>query len=372
MIGLEPIIGLDGSILSGWFYGLVFVSLIISVLTYRVIGVLPALGFFYFSLSALRVFAYADSRYVPEALYYIPLCYSSLLAYAALLSMTGAAFCLRTLHIKECLPVGMMWLGVINSLVVLWGYKTGEGLLWQGIGYSGFLNYSGMNGTLIAYSIPFFLCTKQSSLVGLAQWAFSLIGLCLCGTAIILSKSSIPYGVVSVTLLAIGIHRFSFKKISVIMAAAIPLIVGALVDFHGLRGLLDSGYRFTAYRTFMKMWWIHDSHLWGSGFGTFLVLGKIIQNKTGFMNGFIWNFMHSDILQILFETGFVGLILFTALVTQVGKRLYKQAEPQFFALFCGIISSALFDFPFRHFIIVFISLAVAIVAYSREKCQKIS
>lgn len=71
---------------------------------------------------------------------------------------------------------------------------------------------------------------------------------------------------------------------------------------------MDNG-RIKLWRDMMSWWWERCNHLFGAGLGTFELFGPSVQRTKHTLDQkyFIW--MHSDWLQIVFEIGFIGLIV---------------------------------------------------------------
>lgn len=103
--------------------------------------------------------------------------------------------------------------------------------------------------------------------------------------------------------------------------------------------LLDSNGRTFVWQLTMKYWFEHISHFFGSGTGTFFVYGPAIQIEHAMtlphkeemtLPGFTW--MHNDWLQILFEGGYVGLVL-SAIVYFMALYKLRKTPHLFTSLF---------------------------------------
>lgn len=385
-----------------WCIGLFLIALFLSVQIAVKFDFIPASTFLYFLTNAIYVFAYQHNRYIVD-----PTLKPYLSGAALYASLCITFFTMLFMNIPEgfldSIKKGMPWFGGINAGYVVLGFikdllHSGEmsivrkinyikdtqhigpsflqsavtgwlhlfqmplnlidapGRLPQGVGCSGLIDYAGMNGVLICLSLPFFN----------AKHKYGLLGLILCLFAIILSKSSVQYGIIAAIAFGYIIH--TNRKVNKTLAvASIPFLVGLIIERNKL---FDSAYRFDAYKIFMTSWWKNFPHWVGSGPGTFQVFAPLIQIKNNFMvdmrpgqNSFFWLWMHSDWLQVLFETGIIGLLLSLLLYSDVLYRLFKKKEPVLFSLACGIGASAIFDFPCRYFSMAFLTMYVIAAAY---------
>lgn len=360
-----------------WLLGLVLAVVLMGTVIYSKTDLLPALSFVYFLIQPIVLVFYSGNKYQLDELRSYLWLYSSV-SMVCLIAMCAFGLTMGFLDraiTENTVPV----LGVINSLYVIAGAFGGKltelcvkstnhlchltpyvinGRLPEGVGFSGFLNYAGMNGVLLCLSIPFLLKKNLKAITALL----------LVAIAIILSKSSIPYGVAAIVVGSYYLCKHQFAKKMLICLSLIPMFVGLLVE---KATLFDSSYRFQAYKTFMGVWWRNAGHWFGTGLGTFPIIERPIQINTGFMVGpqtvFYWPTLHSDWLQIVFETGFVGLALALLLYGESLWRLYKKQNAQVFSMLCGIGASAIFDFPLRYFVTAFLLSFSISSAYLGEK-----
>jgi O-antigen ligase len=76
----------------------------------------------------------------------------------------------------------------------------------------------------------------------------------------------------------------------------------------------------------MGSWAVKANHWIGTGAGTFRHLGPEIQIKYHLTEGKWWPWAHNDWLQILFETGYIGLLSSVWVLVEALKRLYKYSQ----------------------------------------------
>lgn len=340
----------DDYMMLQWFLGLLIVALAFSVWIYVKLGLLPGITAFYVIGSALWISFFVENRYMMD-LYRIDLIKDCLVSTACAI---GLSFYAARMRLLEDWVLGL-W-AIINSFYVVAGYVFNFGLLPHGVGYSGFLNYAGMNGVLLACLFPYVWNLSNEGWI----WTMFLLW------ALMFSASSICYGVLGAVLIGIALYR---KRFWLASCGLIPFIIGWCVD--GL-GFFSSGYRFQAYKTFMGAWIRYANHWTGTGVGTFRIIAEKIQNNTGFMfdgkTGFYWPWMHSDWLQVVFELGMIGFLLIAALYAQALWRLYnKKYSENEFAMACGLGASAIFDYPLRYFATALLCSYVVAKAYRSDK-----
>lgn len=161
-------------------------------------------------------------------------------------------------------------------------------------------------------------------------------------------------------LLSLGLIP-TYKSTSVLMAASLMLVcvmyhakdnlvLSNLILFIALIAaiplvpdLFQDGLRFTLYKLFFsgftwKEW------LMGKGPATFMAWGPVIQHKAriSIENGY-WIYMHSDILQHVFENG----LALTGLMFVSGINLLMRANVAQRLSLSAIIGASIFYYPFR-------------------------
>jgi len=234
---------------------------------------------------------------------------------------------------------GVYLLTLSNACLVIFN-AIFFGVTYGNHGYTGFVLNASMNGCLIALG--------AGSAVKERAWA----GLGIIILAVTLSLSSIPIGVLCVSLSAHLICMFRGKDILkwLVLVGAASLFCG-LISSGSL--LFDSAGRFEAYKIFMSEWWNRGMILFGTGLGTFQVMSPQMQAKHNFMmsmsgEGHYWPTMHSDWLQCLFELGVVGLVLYATLFCKTMRKLYEGEKHLAFSVLSGIAATAIFNYPFRY------------------------
>lgn len=326
---------------SGWFFGSVG-AVILTGICLCWSNRFLFISYLYFGLNALYIAAFRDNRFVKAGYSTQFLIYSNAAFFLALITL----FLFLQNKKRHLGPTVFKAFGVIcilNSILVILGHFFKFGYLPEGVGVSGLINYASLNGCLIATTIPFvFLLPKYF-------WPLIIASI----YAVVLSKSSVPYGVLALTLTGLFYKRIFTKKV-VYALIIFGLVIGVGLVFEGSR-LFDSAERFNAYRLFMKTWADLPNPMiyFGTGPGTFMVLGPEIQIKNKFMVNdrhiFLWTAMHCDYLQVLFETGIIGLGLFCLLGYRALKYHYENCVYKFSATL-GYLGMMLFNYPLRYYL----------------------
>lgn len=171
----------------------------------------------------------------------------------------------------------------------------------------GLLGNRSMGASFLAVTVFFFIRFRAAML------CFFIVGgmvLTIC-----ISKSSISF----IALIA-GL-MFFFSKWRGLLIALIPLAVaGPFIDpefFHKIT-------RYKMWIEFMKYWWKNINVLFGSGGGTFIFYGPLVQHIIDFKDNVIWIFAHSDLVEVVFEFGIIGAILALWVYFDCLIKSYKQ------------------------------------------------
>lgn len=377
-----------------WQWTLGLASLLIPIVMYlqKKLSYLCALTFSFFIINAIY---FGTHRQIDRAIA-IPALFQVVIVFMFLLAfLEGGDF------LKWCRLV-LPYYGPINAFYMI---VFGPHRLPQGVGWSNFLDYAGMGGVLLAFSLsgllelchapgavcwrfkrkwrpewfffkclnPFFeFCIPYLRFFRIGLFILTVVGIGFC-------KSSIPYGVAAFGVAGFYVHRFR-KLLPALGIGTIALGLGWLIE----KGdFLKDGFRFPAYKLFMGYWWHHMNWVTGVGPGSFQTQGPLIQIEKNFMVdmtgknfSFFWLWLHSDWMQIAFELGLVGIILFALIYLQCTWKVYSRFRPKdsaLFGLLCAIGAAGIFDYPMRYFITALI-IAYAVVASYHDNlpCEKSS
>lgn len=306
---------------------LVTCSLALSYLVFKKTNILFSAAYFYFSIIAIAKISAA--QYFWPGLDLSDVVGLESIVAESYLYLTSFVILFCIIDIKNLERVFLIF-GLIDSLIILGKWVMGYGPYFL-------LNNPAIDAAYISALIPF-------SIKFGAPWIFIL--------ACLVTKSS-----TSIMGLGVGIgsywlakNKFSVK--SLIISLGIAFLCALLGLFMQGNVLLDSSGRYTIWEWAMKYWSIHSNYWIGMGSGTFQMFGPSIQidhylslgvKEDMLIAGFIW--LHNDWLQVLFETGIIGLLFVGAIfICAVFNLRRKPAE---FASLLAFGAIAILQMPLR-------------------------
>lgn len=198
---------------------------------------------------------------------------------------------------KDKVLTGFFLAGVANSTLMIVQVLTDSP--WRTL--YGFFGNTSMSGCFSAICLGLPLA-KRIPLV--LRWLFG--GLLIWN--VYLSQSSMAYLTALVILMMTVFCRSGWIwKLSTLAIGLCGYLFGSIFDYQFHRFMhLD---RIAAWEMFMGFWRTNVNMVWGSGTGSFFQWGVIVQRIENFQPKFLWLWMHSDWLQLIFENGIVGMIL---------------------------------------------------------------
>jgi hypothetical protein len=246
-----------------------------------------------------------------------------------------------------------------NSLFVLYEVITGERAFDRG----GLLGNASMNGCSIAFTLPFLLWRGDKEWFPILQPFHKFLPRALLYSlpflALIATESNMAIATGAVVVSAYVWSRYRVKYVSI---AGLGLTVSLLVYLHHNHTIqaLTSG-RWRIWKGVMGYWWDRGEIWFGSGTGTAQALIPYIQGKLNIDTaGHLYLWLHSDVLQVLFEQGITGALSYTILVWYVLKK--SVPYPYLFAANVGWIFTAAGNYPARMMVQAFIG--AFLVAYT--------
>lgn len=361
------IFGINDYLWQGYL-GILYVGLLISINIRKKAGLIPAILFFYITI--LTLVYMANSMYFLRGL--------DMLVVMGLEVLTIQSYLYAVMVIlpflflkKEYLyhfAIAFFLLGVIDADICLLKWIFGSRPYHL-------MNNSAMDGAFIACTLPFCFAlahTKKDTFGFryLKYFFFVAIPIFVC----FLTKSS--SGVLGVGV-AISAYLWSKNKCTV-KPAVLLIISGFSVIASGIgygmqkNTLFDGSGRYTIWENTWKFWQTQHHHfsppyipaLFGGGLGSFFMYGPTIQlqdalvAKAKGLDVFFW--LHNDWGQILFETGWVGLIL-TIVVFLLA--LYKSRfMPAIFSSLATFGAISFIQMPLRH--LIWATLAIFLVSWA--------
>ncbi len=246
-----------------------------------------------------------------------------------------------------------------NALLMLInGFYRHPGSIWNSQ-FFGFLNNSSHDASFLAACLPFYF--EKLSLKKIIP-----IGLII--TAILFSDSFTGIVLLSIVLIYELIKEFKLKP-RYVLSAILVIFLGLLPYLkHFSWKFRDGSGRFTVWKLMLNF--MKDGHTYwiGTGPGTFLAYGPVLQlsQVKGPMPTQIniFTFAHNEFLQLLFETGYIGLILALILIVEI---FYKSKGTQR-EVFCLIMVACTSQFLLHLYLSsLFLAVIVAQILIQYKK-----
>jgi len=347
-ISLLHIIKWVDHFITQWFFLLLLSLSLLTIWVRRLVGTLAAVAWLYFNFSSLFIYGlFRQNRYIIEHVSVRnKVAYDT--AYSHI-SMLIYSFLFLLMPMEEMsIAIGVIgWLGILDGI-----YVIGQAIFIPGshLNWGGFLEYTGMNACFMAISIPLFLYelkrTKYPPTLEVLLF-FPIV-------AIILSKATMPY----VALAAMGVSHICYRhyisphkrtKKAAFCAVFGLLFVLILAGYLSIgTAFFSDSLRFKGYEIFMTYWYHKANWFIGFGNGSFRLLGPVIQGVNEFMLHNWWIWMHSDWLQLLFETGLIGFVLGCCIFITTVRRALVLREPLLLHAVVGYSAVAAFNYPARY------------------------
>lgn len=184
------------------------------------------------------------------------------------------------------------------------------------MGHTGVLDNQALDATLIAMIYPSILLrddeiweSAKTKINGLWSLSYYLLSRFIPPIAVLFfSQSATGVFCLIGGFLAMGLLAWEHHLVRWIYAggAFLAFVIGYLTQSSRL---FSSTGRWGVWEWFVNWIWDTDQFMYGTGMGTFEVLGGAIQRNYGFDNSNqpFWLYAHNEYLQIAFETGLVGL-----------------------------------------------------------------
>jgi hypothetical protein len=281
----------------------------------------------------------------------------------ALLMIFISIWVIEFVHIKE---KWLAYLCITNIVVTLLLYPFDIVRNWA-VGLS--VNPA-MNGAITATTLPF-LFTLDSVFI------FPLLALAvLC---IILSNSTTP---LMGLFAALFLPQFFYSKKKIYWV--VWAVVVAFVAVSLKPDLINGTDRVPNYIYFLDKWKVMFHPIIGAGNGSFNVWGPTIgrdaqdggwfwrffQNNLNIKNYsrtlYLWQWMHSDILQTLWELGVIGFLLWVNAIIRLLYRVKNNAI--LFGAALAWLATATLYYPLHWPIQLFLGLAIISFAIKNEDC----
>jgi hypothetical protein len=277
---------------------------------YKRVGWPLTITWWYFLFRGAMVFLNPWSEYPTIA---VNLDQSAGQAFAQLLLIPLAVFGLDKFYFKWWTYLAAAF-GIVNGIV----------LTYQGYAI---MNANSFDSAMLAAMVPvvpFWIAVLFLGFIGLSARA---------GTALVVLFSQV---------FSAGARKMTLKEL-LCGAPVLAVTMLMLPNSHYFSG--DT--RLAAWGRFLPWWYENAPWPFGSGTGTFLWLGPLIDNWGKGFNGEVFLQMHCDWLQVMFEGGVIGLILVA--VSYLDLLVRSWSRIRFFAALVGVGFFALTYHPLRFF-----------------------
>ena len=341
--------------------GLLAIAGFIASITVKKIHWSVALFFMYFSLVSLRITFFPQSFWIGV----------DIATMTGLQSLVTEAYLYLSLILVSFLFIKKEHVGILKNTMILLGIIDANVILvkyfWNMPWF--LFNNPAFDAAFLSCTLPLILSFALKLKIYpiktrrvIQVWLIGLpIGLCIA------SKSSSGIGGPAI---ALGVYF--------LMACRLPIKVKvfafATSSFClGLIGLAMQGEQFFhsngrshVWKLAFDFWFSKADKLFGTGPGTFLMYGpglqinEAVQTGVTEIAGFIW--MHSTQLQVLFETGYIGLGL-SLLV--YGMALWKSKKsPEYFSALLTLFLLSFIQMAERHFIFAYFGAYLIFEAFT--------
>lgn len=267
---------------------------------------------------------------------------------------------------RSRLPVCFALWGLIDCAYKFNSVRTGF-ILNGGFGFTGLLDYCGMDGTAIALSSAMMIPAKGEKI----KW-WNILGLVIAAAGVVLSKTAIPFGVFGLVLFSwLLIQRGWFFALA---GMGLSILSGWFVVGDKI---FNSSRRFEAYQVFIKFL-IDEGKAWlGYGLGGVRTFAPTAQERVKFMveitpnglTGWLWDKLHSEFIQSFFEFGLPGFVMIIVVYALCVRVSYLRKDPRLFAFGVALGGACALNYPLRYAITALMTCYFVVECLKLEKCK---
>lgn len=223
---------------------------------------------------------------------------------------------------------------------------------------TGIVGATSIDSALIACCLPYlWRVLKQCEL------PLRIIITALAVIAIFILGGSVALGCL-VTIILFSVPVQNWRKYFILSVLSVMTLV-ATYYFMFDRALFNSSRRFFAYEISLKYFW-ENVNVWiGTGISTYWVYGPLIQDQNKWGKSEYFTFLHSDILQLLFEFGIVGIVLFLLMISGAISRIW-QGKRYLLAPIMAYLVFMTFYYPLHSFLTAFVGAIIYRDTLERE------
>jgi len=349
-----------------WMVGFILLIVTMAVIVCKRVGILPGLCVFSTLFSAFTVFGnkvrYAEygtnTALVMDNLALQSFCL--FLGFVAVFLTTSK----KSLAYLEELFGSLCF---VNSLMTLYSIFAGNH-------NHGFFGNPSMNALMIVMLYPFLVVIpkkieyvhattseifKNHKLAVLRDLLHTLVPL----AAVLMAKEIVPVVAMVACWLLMMVKDWEFSaKQKTRAITGLIIIVGLYFVYN--HSLLSNSGRFNVWGLCLRWWHDNGFVLRGTGQGTAFMFLPMIQDQAGEPSNW-WIVLHNDFLQVLFEQGIFGLILYSLLYVSC---LYRSRDRNY--LFIAVVIygiGSFFNFPSHVAVHAFVGMFLVARAYERPE-----
>lgn len=336
------------------FLGAILLAGAIGFAAWKTISMLTGVFFFYVMANTIYYLFYQPSAFDKFGLAYSHFLKSrnAMGAICGMLFFFGVMF-IRKDHFRELLR-GLPWVCWTAVFIVIYTQAFNGSP-------TGIVGATSIDSALIGCLYPFAHCKAKRWKAPLKLFHFAMVLL-----SVMILNGSIGYACFAVSVL---IAFLDLNKWKMHLFKSSLISVGIMVIAHSLMGmkLFDSSSRFHMYYISIK-WWLQNANQWiGTGLSTYWVYGPLIQDENKWYKSDYFTFLHSDILQILFELGWIGMFLFIALIVTMIIKVVRLRDNILLASIASYLVFMLLYFPLHSFITGLLGAIIFRTAITRER-----
>lgn len=237
-------------------------------------------------------------------------------------------------------------IGLLDSVYVVIQLISGGNITSD----SGFFHEPSMDGIFIAVTYPLLIFKNRFNInnfkkLNILLYLFTFI---IPIIAIIVTKSSIPVGVLAVVFSSFIIFKVNIKTINkILISSFVFILIIALGYLYTGPNIFSDSMRFMAYKLFLHYFFeLFNLHIAiGTGTGTFAYWGPMIQQINSFLKGqyFVW--AHNDWLQLMIENGIIGIVIYLNMAYWVLNMAIKSKKIYLITSFLAYMAAMCFNYP---------------------------
>lgn len=267
--------------------------------------------------------------------------------------------------------VGIALLALVDAYILFIKILLGKLPYWL-------MNNPAIDVSFISCVIPFLITWALGNFSWTKKNVLKVIGLVGVPVfACIASKTSSGVLGVGVGIASFFWSRNGLKKVYLYIATGFAAIVAGVGYLMQKGQLFEGSGRYLVWQHSIEFWnsQVYNlnapyiPHSIGAGLGSFFMYGPTLQMEESIKNG--WNsldiffWLHNDWLQVLFETGYIGVLL---TIIMFAMAVYKSRHiPTVFASLLTYGAISFIQMPLRHAIFAFFGLFLIAQAFSASK-----